>query len=56
MTQRASDTLGRFSGEKVKKPKLSPEDELQQMSDKKKSDDDLLSLKKKMGLAEKENK
>jgi len=53
MTKRADDTLGRFSGEKTKKPKLSPDDELQQMSDKKKSDDDLLALKKKMGLAEK---
>ena len=60
MTQFASDTLDRFSGEKVKKPKPSPDEELQQMSDKKKqmldkkkSDDDLLALKKKMGLAEK---
>jgi len=53
MTKRADDTLGRFSGEKTKKPKLSPDDELQQMSDKEKSNDDLLALKKKMGLAEK---
>ena len=56
MIQRASDTLGRFSGEKVKKPKPSPDEELQQMSDKEESDDALLALKKKMGLAEKENK
>jgi hypothetical protein len=48
MTQRASDTLGRFSGEKVKKPKLSPDEEFQQMSDKEDSDKAYAELLKKM--------